>query len=157
MGAHKTLCDVNLKASPMPPAPFTLDCYFLFGFQSDMLKVVLVRWCPHSVSMAHFSQFAVIWDAHVVSFVVQNVSFGMLVASILAPRGTIDRFRGTWEHKKGDLEVPGLDFCRFWGDFGTAIWDLFAKLATKTVFASHLVWDVGCVAKTNFSCMLAFC
>ena len=45
----------------------------------------------------------------VVSFGSQKMLFGMLVASNLAPWGTIERFRGTWEHKKGDLGVPGLD------------------------------------------------
>ena len=44
-----------------------------------------------------------------VQFGAQNVSFGMLVASNLAPWGTIERFSGTREHKKGDLGVPGLD------------------------------------------------
>ena len=50
-----------------------------------------------------------ILGADVISFVAQNVSFGMLVASTLEPWGTIERFGGTWAHKRGDLGVPGLD------------------------------------------------
>ena len=38
--------------------------------------------------------------AGVISFNAQNVSFGILVASTLAPWGTIERSRGTSEHKK---------------------------------------------------------
>ena len=56
----------------------------------------------------------------------KTMTFGMLVASNLAPWGTIERIWGTWEHEKGDLGVPGLDFCRF-GDFGTAIWEFLAN------------------------------
>ena len=50
-------------------------------------------------------QFAEISGGEVVSFLAQNVSFGMLVASTLAPRGTIERSRETSEHKKRDLGV----------------------------------------------------
>ena len=50
-------------------------------------------------------QLTVILSADVVSFGAQNVSSGMLVASTLAPWGTIERSRGTWEHKKGDLGI----------------------------------------------------
>ena len=67
---------------PLPPL---LWIVFFVCFLKFLLKVVLVRWCPHSVSMSRFSQFTVIWDAHVVSFVFQNVSFGMPVAPTLAP------------------------------------------------------------------------
>ena len=67
----------------------------------------------------------VIWEADVVIFGARNMSFGMPVASALAPWGTIERSRGTWEHKKGDLGVQvwiafdlwwisGLHFEGFW-------------------------------------------
>ena len=38
------------------------------------------------------------------------VSFGMLVASTIAPWGILERSGGTWEeHKKGDLRIqPGI-------------------------------------------------
>ena len=65
----------------------------------------MVRWCLGVVSMPHFLHFTVIWGAGDVSFGVQNVSFGILVASTLAPCGIIERSRGTWDHKKGDLGV----------------------------------------------------
>ena len=79
-----------------------------------------------------------------VSFGGQNVLFGMLVASSLAPWGTIERFRRTWEHKKGDLGVPGLDFCRFWGDFGAAIQAFLANFRTTIVFFGM------CVCRSRF-------
>ena len=47
----------------------------------------------------------VISGAGVVCFDAQELSFGMLAASALAPEGAIDRSRGTWEPKKGDLGV----------------------------------------------------
>ena len=51
----------------------------------------------------------------VISFGGQNMLFGMLVASNLTPLGTIDRFRGAWEHKKEDL---GEIWDRHLGAFG---------------------------------------
>ena len=53
--------------------------------------------------MSRLLQFTVIWSGDVVSFGTQNVSFGILVASLLVPLGTIERFNVTSEHKKGDL------------------------------------------------------
>ena len=35
---------------------------------------------------------------------------------------------------KGDLGIPGFDFCRFWSDFGTAISEFLADFGTTTVF-----------------------
>ena len=40
----------------------------------------------------------------------------------------------TWEHTKGDLRGPGLDFYRFWKDFGAAIWTFLANFGTTIVF-----------------------
>ena len=48
--------------------------------------------------------------------------------------GTIERCRGAWEHTEGDLGGPGLDFYRFWKDFGTAIWTFLANVGTTIVF-----------------------
>ena len=44
-------------------------------------------------------------EADVVSLRSQDVSFGMHVASTLAPWGTIERSWGTWKHKKGGFGV----------------------------------------------------
>ena len=77
-----------------------VGCYFI-----SLLKFVLVRWCLAVVSVFHVLQSVVIFGVDVVSLGAKNVSFGMLVASNLIPWGTIDRFRGTWEHKNGDLGV----------------------------------------------------
>ena len=52
----------------------------------------------------------------VVSFGAQHVSFGTRVASNLMPWGAIGRFRGTWEHKKGDLGVQ-VEFLPISGGF----------------------------------------
>ena len=76
------------------------------------------------------------WGADVVKFGAQNVSFGMLVASTLVPRGTIERFRGTWEHKKGDLGVwisIDLGGCR------DRHLKFFANVGRQTVFFGMLV------------------
>ena len=59
--------------------------------------------------MSRVSQFTVIWGADAVSFGAQNVSFGMLFAS--------GRYRGTSEHKNGDLGVQtciSVDLKLFW-------------------------------------------
>ena len=55
--------------------------------------------------MSRVFQFAMILGADAVSFGAQDVSFGMLAASTLAPCGIIERSRGTSEHAKGDLGV----------------------------------------------------
>ena len=47
--------------------------------------------------------FSVIWGADVVSSGAQDVLFGMLAASTMAPWGIMKRSSGTWEHEKGDL------------------------------------------------------
>ena len=89
----------------MPPAPllWLVVCWMLF--EISLPKCVLVRWCLDTVSTSRVLQCTVIWGADVVSFGAENVSFGMLVASILASWGIIERSRGTSEHKKGDLGV----------------------------------------------------
>ena len=55
--------------------------------------------------MSRVLQFTVILGVDVVSFGARNVSFGMPVASAVGPSGAIERSRGTWDHKKGDLGV----------------------------------------------------
>ena len=53
-----------------------------------------------------------------VSFGGQNMSFGMLVAYTSAAWGTVERSRGTSEHKNGDLGVQAwisFDFERISG------------------------------------------
>ena len=66
---------------------------------------MLDRLWPNAVAMSCVLQLTVISGADVVSFGAQNVSCGMPVAPTLAPWGTIERSRDTWEHKKGDLGV----------------------------------------------------
>ena len=51
-------------------------------------------------------QLTVIWGAVGVSFGAQNVAFGVPAAPTLALWGAMERFRATFEHKKGDV----LDF-----------------------------------------------
>ena len=72
--------------------------------------------------MSSVLQFTAIWAAGVISFGAQSVSFGMLVASTLAPWGTIQGSRGTSEHKEilgsrlGFLLIlrgSGIAFCEF--------------------------------------------
>ena len=100
-------------------------------------------WCPDAVSLSRVFTNHGDFGTDDVSLGGQNMLFGMLVASNLAPWGTIDRFRGTWEHKKEDLGVAGMDFCRFWDDFGTAIWELLGNFGIQLclfscVFAGHV-------------------
>ena len=71
----------------------------------SLLKFVLIRWCLDAVSISGVLQFIVAVGANVLSFGVQTFFFCILVASTLAPLGTIERFRETLEHKKGDLGV----------------------------------------------------
>ena len=93
--------------------------------------------------------------------------------------GTIERCRGTWEHTEGDLWVPGLDFYRFWKDFGAAIWEFLTNFGTTIVFfgmrvcrsrflrilgsgsgclgLQNQVFGVGCIAKTCFTHILGLC
>ena len=79
---------------------------------------MLVRWCLDVVSISRVLQFALIWGAAVVSFVAQNVPFGMPDASTFAPCGIIERSRGTWEHKKGDFAVQAWISVDFLGISG---------------------------------------
>ena len=68
------------------------------GFQISLPKLELDRWWTNAVSMSRVLQLTVISGADVVSFGVQNMSFGMVVVVTLAPWGTIGRSRGTWVH-----------------------------------------------------------
>ena len=74
----------------MPSAHSLWLVVFCFSFRIFLLKLVLARWCLDAVSMSSVLQFAVIWGADVVSFGVQNLLFGILVASTLAPLGSIE-------------------------------------------------------------------
>ena len=69
---------------------------------------MLVRSCLDVVSLSRVIQSTVIFGAVVVSFGNQNLSFGMLFASSLTLWGTIERFRGARDHKKGDLGAQVL-------------------------------------------------
>ena len=112
----------------MPPATSLLLVWMFFKFCAE---ICVVSGCSFAVTcFTNDGGFS----ADVVSIGAQNMSFGMFLASNLAPWGTSERFRGTWQHKKRDLGVPGLDFCRFWMDFGTAIWNFLSTLEQKLCF-----------------------
>ena len=68
--------------------------------------------------MSRVLQSTEILGAEVVSFLAQNVSFGMPGASTSAPWGTIERSRGTSEHKTGDLGVQVWISVDLWGISG---------------------------------------
>ena len=106
-GVFQTRGEKDTMASPMPPAPRLLACWFfdvwflvifLFNFPAEMRVGSLVSGCLFS---DHFLPIAVILDTDTVIFGASNLSFGDV--SILAPWGSIERFRGTWEQKKGYL------------------------------------------------------
>ena len=104
-----------LKASPMPLAHFGL-LFFDVSFRISLLNFVLVRWCQDAVSMSLVFQLTLIWGVDVGSFGAQHVLFGMPVASTFSPWGTIERSRGTWEHKTGGHGVQAsisIDFVFF--------------------------------------------
>ena len=92
-----------LHVSPMPPAHLLWLVVSWTFFRSFLLTVVLVRWCPDVVALSHVLQSTVIFGADVVSFQGQNMSLGMLVASNLAPWGTIERFRGLGNTRRETL------------------------------------------------------
>ena len=71
----------------MPPAPLL---WLVVFFNVFLLIFVLVRWCPDVASMSRVLLFTVIWAANLPSFGAQTLPFGMLVASTLAPWGTIE-------------------------------------------------------------------
>ena len=97
----------------------------------------------------------------------------------MAPWGTIARPRGTWEHKKGDLEVQAwfsVNFGWISGPLFKSVWlalqgnlYLFGTLVSKSFFyilsrseSGRLgllkqTFVVGSVAKTKFSHILGFC
>ena len=102
------------------------------------------------------------------------------LACLLRPiLGAIERCRGTWEHTEGDLGGPGLDFYRFWKDFGAAIWTFLANFGTTIVFfgmracrssflkilvseygrlgLQNQAFGVEGIAKTSFSHMSGLC
>ena len=76
------------------------------------------------------------WGADVVKFGAQNVSFSMLVASNLAPWAPSSDAGGLGSTRKETLgfQLPGLDFYRFWEDFGAAIWTFLANFGTQIRF-----------------------
>ena len=114
-----------------------------------------------------------------VQFGAQNVSFGMLVAPNLAPWGPSSDAGGLGSTRKETLGGPGLDFNRFWKDFGAAIWMFLANFGTTIVFFGMRVYrsrflkifgsESGClglqnqgfgvegIAKTSFSHMSGLC
>ena len=137
--------------SLMSGCSFDVTCFWIRG---ECGRGFCQIWCPKRV----------IWHACC-------AQFGTL--------GTIERCRGTWEHTEGDLGGPGLDFYRFWKDFGAAIWTFLANFGTTIVFFGmrvcrsrflkilvseygHLglqnqAFGVEGIAKTSFSHMLGLC
>ena len=95
-----------LAGSLMSGCSFDVTCFSIHG---ELGRGCCQIWCPKRV----------IWHACC-------AQFGTL--------GTIERCRGTWEHTEGDLGGPGLDFYRFWKDFGAAIWTFLANFGTTIVF-----------------------
>ena len=91
----------------------------------SLLKFVLVRWCLGIVSTLRVTQFTAIWGVDVVSLDAQKISFGMLVASTLAPCGITERSRLTWDHKNEDLGVQAcisVDVGWIWGLHVESFW-----------------------------------
>ena len=109
-----------LRAAPIAAGPYSRDVWFLVILcLVSLLKCVLARlfldvnyqvtFLTHNYHFGHrYGRFwcpePVIWQAG---------------CSTLAPWGTMGRSRGTWEHTKTRPWDPGLDFNRFWVDFGT--------------------------------------
>ena len=63
--------------------------WWLAGFQMLVSWLFFTSNCDFQSGYCHFGA--------------QNLSFGMPGASTLAPWGTMERSRGTWGFKKGDL------------------------------------------------------
>ena len=59
-----------------------------------------------------FTKMAVTWGGIIILW--PDLSFGMPVASTLAAWTSMERSRGTWLHKKGDLGIQAW----IWFDFG---------------------------------------
>ena len=74
---------------------------------------MLARWFLDVGFQIIFFQITLILETDIVTFGVQNQSFGMLGASTLAPWGTMGRSRGTWGLRKGDFGVQALIFIDF--------------------------------------------
>ena len=74
---------------------------------------MLARWFLEVGFQIIFFQITLILETDIVTFGVQNQSFGMPGASTLAPWGTMGRSRGTWGLKKGDLGVQAWIFIDF--------------------------------------------
>ena len=91
---------------------------------------MLVRWCLGVVSMSPVLQFTMIWGADVVSFGGQNMLFGMLAVSILAPCGIIERSR--------------LGFREFLINFGAAYVSFF-MLVSRSRFLLISGSESGCL------------
>ena len=97
----------------------------------SLLQFVLLRWCPDVVAMSRILQVTVISGASGVRFGAQNVVFGMLGSTTLAPWGTIERSRGTEEHKKGDVGIQAwisIEFGWISGPHVESRWPLFNKM-----------------------------
>ena len=67
----------------------------------------------------------VILRADVFHSAAQNMSFGMPVASTLAPAGSIERSRGTWEHERMETLGARLGFLTILGGFRDGIFGVF--------------------------------
>ena len=88
-------------------------CLVPVFFKVPLLKCVLARWFLDVGFQIIFFQITLILETDIVTFGVQNQSFGMLGASTLAPWGTMGRSRGTWGLRKRDFGVQAWIFIDF--------------------------------------------
>ena len=105
---------------------------------------MLDRWWPHVVAMSLVSPSTVISGADGVSLSAQIVSFDMPVAPTSAPLGTIGRFSGTWEHKKGDSGIQAwisVDFGSISGPHFGSVWRTLEQHASclSCLFPGHVL------------------
>ena len=95
---------LNFVLARRCPNLVSMSCVAFFTIHND-----LARRCPNLVSMSCVAlPFTMILGAEVVNFGPQNVSFGMLAASTLAPWGIIERSVALRTHE-GRPWGPGLD------------------------------------------------
>ena len=126
----------------MPPALLLWLVLFCWFFLIYLLNFVLDRWWPDVVSLSRVLQLTVFSRADVVSFGARNVSSHMPAAPTLAPWWTIERTRGTWKHKKGDLGVRAWISFDFGWISGPHVRKLLANFGAKYVCFCHACFQV---------------
>ena len=139
---RRTNVDTEFWGSFVLEWRFCVEFWGSLRFGVEVFRRVLgqLRFGVEVVSASGVFQFTLNVGADSVKFGAQNVSFGMLCCAQFGTLGTIERRRGTWEHTEGDLWGPGLDFYRFWKDFGAAIWTFLANFGTTIVFFILMVF-----------------